>query len=207
MDEDSPKSYRLMVGFTFHIFIVLILISYSISENVSLHTRIILWILSLISSFSMVKTSLTDPGYINSNAFQVPDEVSSYCSDCGIIKPQYFTHCRYCDICVLECDHHCPWVDNCIGKNNHTYFLIYIISTAVSLCYSLLYFYSLLCETVDWNFPVLGAVAMIWFLMVDGVLTLLFIVLSIYHVVLTIMGIRSREFVKRLMKKKVMCEV
>ena len=54
-------------------------------------------------------------------------EANLLCPKCEVICTAESRHCYICDQCVERFDHHCQWVDNCIGKENHSYFYIFII--------------------------------------------------------------------------------
>ena len=79
--------------------------------------------LIIIAQWSILKTNLTDPGYVPLSSritleeFQTAKEEGkfeihpnvSYCATCEIVKLQRAHHCSKCKRCVLEMDHHCPW--------------------------------------------------------------------------------------------------
>eukprot|EP01120_Amphizonella_sp_Union-15-10_P016372 TRINITY_DN8615_c1_g1_i2.p1 TRINITY_DN8615_c1_g1~~TRINITY_DN8615_c1_g1_i2.p1 ORF type:complete len:300 (+),score=5.43 TRINITY_DN8615_c1_g1_i2:85-984(+) len=63
--------------------------------------------------------------------------VSKYCDTCHIYRPPRASHCPTCNNCVLRFDHHCPWVGNCIGQRNYRFFITFLITTVVLICYVL----------------------------------------------------------------------
>ena len=62
-------------------------------------------------------------------ATKSPDNVEGlfYCEECKIYVPCRASHCKHCKRCVLRRDHHCPWTGCCIGRDNHLYFINYLI--------------------------------------------------------------------------------
>jgi palmitoyltransferase len=82
---------------------------------------------------------LRDPGYLKKpkkvgfgELLEQFDAVS-LCPDCEVIRTKRSRHCSICNRCVERFDHHCPWINNCVGANNHSYFLLFLISVFVSL--------------------------------------------------------------------------
>jgi palmitoyltransferase len=102
---------------------------------------------TLLSTYLLFKTALTNPGTItisSSNQIARPsadiirlsrDHLLSYrsfCVTCLVARPIRSKHCRVCDKCVSRFDHHCPWTGTCIGQKNHAYFVLYTVSTCLS---------------------------------------------------------------------------
>ncbi|KAG8382171.1 hypothetical protein BUALT_Bualt05G0049000 [Buddleja alternifolia] len=59
----------------------------------------------------------------------------TFCDYCSKPKPPKAHHCRSCRMCVLDMDHHCPFIGNCVGAGNHRHFIIFLISTLISIIY------------------------------------------------------------------------
>ena len=134
--------YILFYGISFIIFVILKLDSF--------FEKLIYLILYSIYLFIVIIFCLicafTDPGIIPINKLTTKDLQNANCSSnnrliyisgirykirfcytCNIIKPPGVSHCKTCNVCVEKFDHHCPWVGNCIGKNNYTYFFVFLI--------------------------------------------------------------------------------
>ena len=56
-----------------------------------------------------------------------------FCSKCQAPKPEDAHHCRACGRCVLFMDHHCPFTFNCVGKENFTYFYMFLAHVSAGL--------------------------------------------------------------------------
>ena len=70
---------------------------------------------------------------VTSWATKSPDNVEGlfYCNECKIYVPCRASHCKHCKRCVLRRDHHCPWTGCCIGRNNHGFFILYLIFESI----------------------------------------------------------------------------
>ncbi|TYZ64937.1 hypothetical protein PybrP1_000610 [[Pythium] brassicae (nom. inval.)] len=55
------------------------------------------------------------------------------CHSCHVQRPLRSKHCRVCRTCVHQFDHHCPFVDNCVGRNNHVYFMAFLLTLVVDI--------------------------------------------------------------------------
>ena len=55
------------------------------------------------------------------------------CPDCEVLRTERSKHCAICNMCVERYDHHCPWINNCVGINNHTPFLVFIVTLIIIL--------------------------------------------------------------------------
>ena len=60
---------------------------------------------------------------------------SQFCWTCMMKKPLRSKHCSICDKCISTFDHHCPWVGNCIARNNHVYFIIFLVLMCFMQCW------------------------------------------------------------------------
>ena len=50
-----------------------------------------------------------------------------YCATCRIWRPPRAAHCRDCGWCVHRFDHHCGALGNCVGKDNHRWFVLFLV--------------------------------------------------------------------------------
>ena len=57
---------------------------------------------------------------------------TSYCFRCEVVKEPRTHHCSICNKCILRMDHHCPWTGNCVGKQNHKYFILFLLYATVN---------------------------------------------------------------------------
>ncbi|KAL2257780.1 hypothetical protein VTK26DRAFT_9175 [Humicola hyalothermophila] len=90
-------------------------------------------------------SAFSDPGFITPQN-HIP-EMARYpydftlfhpgtaCTTCRFLKPARSKHCGLCGRCVAKHDHHCIFINNCVGANNHRYFLLLLLSTAVLTLY------------------------------------------------------------------------
>jgi len=83
---------------------------------------------------------LKNPGYISDKKSNILELLISYnphliCPDCNIVKPDRSKHCEVCNECVAVYDHHCPWINNCVGAKNYAWFVLFILSTCLTLIY------------------------------------------------------------------------
>lgn len=71
-----------------------------------------------------------------------------YCETCKSYRPPRCSHCRLCGNCVEGIDHHCAYLHGCVGRRNYFTFLVFVISTAVSDIYVVVFsalHFSMLC--------------------------------------------------------------
>lgn len=62
-----------------------------------------------------------------------------YCEECDIYRPPRTIHCGLCGCCIERLDHHCPWIGTCVGKRNYKYFLFFLWSVFLSVCYGIIF--------------------------------------------------------------------
>ena len=61
-----------------------------------------------------------------------------WCQKCDNYKPQHTHHCSTCGTCVENMDHHCPWMNNCVGKENHKFFMLFLLYVGLGSGYSII---------------------------------------------------------------------
>ncbi|KAM3440877.1 hypothetical protein NHJ13734_003087 [Beauveria thailandica] len=76
-----------------------------------------------------------------------------YCATCKLLKPARSKHCSICKRCVAKADHHCVFINLCVGYDNHRWFLLLLLSTAVLTSYGGLLGLSLLSRVVRNRYP------------------------------------------------------
>jgi palmitoyltransferase ZDHHC4 len=107
--------------------------------------------------------SFTDPGYITpaNHAYHLalyPYDYSAFmpgqeCRTCGFLKPARSKHCSTCKRCVAKMDHHCIFINKCVGYNNHRWFVLLLLSTAILCSYGGLLGGSLLAAKIKREYP------------------------------------------------------
>ena len=142
----GQKYYHIFFTFFFYsipnIFSISFLIKFSILEQyLNIIYIIVTSILSILSIYSTIKGSCTDPGIIPRQSEDIYYWTSkpnlkyiinghiiklNYCYSCSLFRPPRTSHCALCDNCVERFDHHCFWLGTCIGKRNYKYFYILI---------------------------------------------------------------------------------
>ena len=87
--------------------------------------------------------SFSDPGIMISNEYkdlldvvEKGEDLENFCPFCLVKKNYKNTHCLICQKCIDEFDHHCFWVGNCIGKNNYSFFFIFLIFVVFNTIYN-----------------------------------------------------------------------
>ena len=71
--------------------------------------------------------------YINDD--NIDDVLNNICTVCKGLKNKQMQHCIACNKCIKNWDHHCFWLNICINKKNETYFMCFIISVLLSICF------------------------------------------------------------------------
>lgn len=103
----------------------------------------ILWVyfmsgVSIASLVFAIISARKDPGYLTKPDIPFIDLLNKFdstmlCPECEVIRTAWSKHCSICGQCVERFDHHCPWINNCVGLKNHSYFVLFLLFTEVSL--------------------------------------------------------------------------
>ncbi|ELT97935.1 hypothetical protein CAPTEDRAFT_173805 [Capitella teleta] len=62
-------------------------------------------------------------------------KLSTWCTDCQVMKTPRSGHCPICEACVHGRDHHCVWIDGCVGAYNHQSFFTSLVLFVISAFY------------------------------------------------------------------------
>lgn len=161
---------------------------------------------SLLNAFLLLKTALTDPGYVlkvqeqdaspslQQGMVNGQSQSMNICETCKTIKPPRSHHCKRCGFCVERMDHHCPWVGNCVGQKNYLYFVLLLIcATLESMYLAIVNLLSFLSSEQSWSMYLgialmITAGAMFWVL--SG--------LTLYHLYLISINQTTHEHARRL---------
>lgn len=109
--------------------------------------------LSAILVLSIYLTTTTNPGTLTKAKTPSPEllltlETKGHdiqlCETCLVQCPPRSKHCREIGACVLQFDHFCPFVYTAVGRNNHHFFLGFLLSAilavGVNLSWARVYF-------------------------------------------------------------------
>ncbi|RVD91793.1 zinc finger DHHC domain containing protein [Tubulinosema ratisbonensis] len=108
-----------------------------------------------------------------------------------------YAHCFKCNACIFKKDHHCIWLNSCIGQNNKKTFIFFLISAVILGTSLFTPFYKLVLGIEIFPLFILLGFFCIFYTLV----LLLLFSLSVYHIVLTCIGITSCEFYGMYFKK------
>lgn len=149
----SKRTFPFYLFLTIFFSNYLVNVSFVITHHINTQIEISIAYLSLglLSIFSFILISVTNPGYLrpveSSNYFKMllDNSPKQICFDCKVIisnisqivKPKRSKHCEVCDSCVKVYDHHCPWVGNCIGANNYKYFFVFLLSIELFVLFTI----------------------------------------------------------------------
>mmetsp|Transcript_63953 Transcript_63953/g.133325 ORF Transcript_63953/g.133325 Transcript_63953/m.133325 type:complete len:306 (+) Transcript_63953:101-1018(+) len=57
-----------------------------------------------------------------------------WCRTCKLWRPPRASHCSTCNRCFMRFDHHCPVLGTCIARNNHRFFILFLLSAGLASC-------------------------------------------------------------------------
>jgi palmitoyltransferase ZDHHC9/14/18 len=168
-----------------------------------------LWIaviyLAVVTFASFLFTSLSDPGIIPRRLDTVSQDTVvhvdgqdvelRYCETCQVYRPPRASHCRICDNCIQVHDHHCVWVNNCIGARNYRSFITFLVSS-ILLALGIMVSCGLRLFVGNVLDNVTSAPACVFLFVDAGVLLILILWLSTYHLWLMMHGLTTHEHVK-----------
>ena len=154
--------------------------------------------------FPISRNPITHQPYPRFLTFRNVCVLQKWCQACEMYRPLRSSHCKICNNCVYRFDHHCSFLGGCIGAYNYRWFICLIISVtlysswAATLTHQKLY---LLYDssTKITHFVILNA-NLIGFFFLAIVSSLAFMLLSLYHLVITSRNLTTNEHVKRYYK-------
>ena len=162
----GKKYYYLFFTFLFYSipFLMLLIILFKI-KNISsfIFTKIFLFTLYFLETYSSFRSGFTDPGIIprQKDDQAIPIKKSqgkcvirghlfnlNYCTTCNLFKPPRSSHCLLCNNCIQKRDHHCMWLGDCIGKRNYKFFYLFIFSFMIGIIYQISFCIYILLSTI-----------------------------------------------------------
>ncbi|CAD8053009.1 unnamed protein product [Paramecium primaurelia] len=193
---------------------------------------ILLGLLTLLSLFSSIKTTLscpTDQFLImqiqyrkNGKHFNYENyKLDSYCDICEAYVKENTKHCKHCNRCCQDFDHHCKWVNNCVGILNYKIFMMMITSTMFQFFYTQIVYIRIIIlynteyeklqidneiqkfHFYDENDLDIKYTLSIIMLVDSFIFSILLLQLFIFHIYLSIKGITTYEFIVKPNTKKV----
>lgn len=141
--KPASAEYVLAIALTFHIFVILLVVSYlramltspgTIPKNgvwadprhFGIHPDVEAKITKIMSD---INTDIdADAELIKAVPVLERKKGNAgyrYCNkSCDLYKPDRTHHCKFCKMCVLRMDHHCPYLANCVGYGNYKFFFL-----------------------------------------------------------------------------------
>lgn len=151
-----------------HLAITLFVTGSLLYKNTELHKELLMQNYVKVSLFVAITyssimfyllTCLTDPGYVEPSdndceSNSKPDGNSElrlrYCDTCQLVQPIRSRHCEECQRCIKKFDHHCPWLDTCVGEHNHKFFVLFLLTTAITIVWSFIIAWRAFEPSTDW---------------------------------------------------------
>jgi palmitoyltransferase len=145
-----PSQYQTAILIPFHILVVLVIWSFTLTCLVDPGTVLAATSLEGGNGIPLLERHRDSPDSLHSNDTTLPaltklEESNSkrktnrsvslssassvFCQKCKVVKPPRAHHCSTCGKCILRMDHHCPWFANCIGLYNYRFFILFLVYT------------------------------------------------------------------------------
>ena len=138
------SNLNIILFIIFHIIIIILIFFILMPYFNNSIFSIIYLIISFIVFILFTYISLSDPGIMTNNEYQdlldiveKGERIEDFCPYCLVKNKFNSLHCLICQKCIEEFDHHCFWVGNCIGKNNYTFFFIFLIYIILNILFNL----------------------------------------------------------------------
>lgn len=139
--QRNPLFQMLMLVFT-----IVIPVSYLAFKDHSIpgSEQMAVLVAFLVSNTAFLTTGLTDPGTVTAD--NVDQESRRYpyddfwypeskrkCPHSDMNRPARARWCNVSRRMVSKFDHYCIWTNNSIGRNNYAWFLLFLVTSAVSM--------------------------------------------------------------------------
>jgi len=136
--SDNTGLILVAIVWIMFLFTLYVVIELLINSNLGNVNGTVILTLILFALWSHLKTMLTDPGAIPSNAHPVAADKSTaiaMCGRCDGYKADKSHHDRVSNRCISRMDHFCPWTNNSIGAKNQKHFFLFLMYTDLAAVY------------------------------------------------------------------------
>ncbi|CAK74064.1 unnamed protein product (macronuclear) [Paramecium tetraurelia] len=219
----TPTLYQLLTYLLYFPNMLTCFLLISLLDESATHF-ILLGLLTLLSLFSSIKTTLSCPTddfliqQVQHRRMGKPfnyesQKLDSYCDICDAYVKENTKHCKHCNRCSQEFDHHCKWVNNCVGNKNYKIFIMMITTTMLQLFYTAIVYIRIIklyntehekllinneiqkFHFYDENDLDIKYTLSIIMLVDSSIFSILLFQLFIFHIYLMIKGITTYEFI------------